>query len=287
MNQNSLIAFGRRHLKSWGLSLLIALCLLVVFFIGIAPKESPHLKKAQSLSNPNAFRYILDPGTPVLNLIVPEQLGVTQWQIGAYAQYQYHRYQSQSPPFPLSTADAEKTVAFHIIGELKAAAAHQYWIKITGVLFYRQVPGDIYHLVRPNDMRITSENRRYRFFQNYVPSKETFPEWNRPPVAKLVELGRVEIETEAGRFECTHYRVELGPDFPTHEIWANSKVLPLGIVRMQSQNEVLELMSFGQNKAITVPKLFQPVLQGISTLDYGCTSCHGSESCHESIFPPK
>jgi len=287
VNRTSFIAFGRRHLKSWGISLLISFCLLFVFLIGIAPKDLPHIKKARSLSNPNAFKQILDPSTPVLNLIAPEQLGVSHWQIGDYAQYQYHRYQSQSPSFPLSTAEADKTVAFHIIGELKVPTSRQHWMKTTGMHFFRQVPGDIYQLVRPDDMRMTSENRRYRFLQNYVPSKETFHDLSTLPVAKLVELGKEEIETEAGRFECMYYRVELGANSSTYKIWANAKVSPLGIVRMQSQNEVLELISFGKKIDFTIPELFQPVIQGISTLNYGCTSCHGSENCHEAIFPPK
>lgn len=287
MNRKSFIAFGQQHLKSWGISLLISFCLLFVFLIGIAPQETPHMKKARSLSIPNAFKQILDPFTPVLNLIVPEQLGITQWQIGEYAQYQYHRYQSQLPLFPLSAADADKIVEFHIIGELEANGSHYHWMKTTGTLFFRQIPGDIYQLVRLADMRMTSENRRYRFVQNYIPSKERFYEQNSLPIVKLVKLGPAEIETRAGHFKCMHYRVELGPDFPTHEIWANAKVGPLGIVRMQSQNEILELISFGQKTDITVPKLFQPVIQGTSKLDHGCTSCHGSDNCHESIFPPK
>ena len=160
-------------------------------------------------------------------------------------------------------------------------------MKITGLLFFREVPGDIYQLVRPNDMRITAENRRYRFLQNYVPGKEGFYDPSSHPVVKLVELGQEQIETDAGRFLCIHYRVTLGPEFPTLEIWANAEVQPFGIVRMQSQNEILELISFGKNTDITVPKLFQPVIQGTSKLNYGCSSCHGSDNFHESIFPPK
>ena len=287
MRQNRFVGF-RQHLKSWGISFLISLCLLIIFFIGIAPKEPPRLKKAQSLSDPNAFRQILSRVKPVLNLIAPEQLGVKHWQIGDYAQYQYHRYQGQPPPSsPLSPADAEKTVTFQIVGDLKTPTSRRYWMKTTGLLFFRHIPSDLYQLVHPNDIRMTAENRGYRFTKNYIPSKEAYGDPSHLPVVEYVKLGKATIETQAGHFECIHYRVELGPDFPTHEIWANAAVRPLGIVRVRSQNEVLELISFGQNRNITVPKLFQPVLQGISTLNHGCTSCHGSDNCHESISPPK
>lgn len=287
MNQKKLIGFGRRHLKSWGISFLVSFCFLFIFLIGVIPRERSHIEEAESLLDSDTFRYILDPATSALNLIVPEKLGVGHWEIGDYAEYQYHRYQSQPPSFPLSATDADKTVAFHIIGELETPAFQHYWMKITGLLFFRQIPGDIYQLVRPNDMRMTPENRAYKFFRNYVPSKEGFHDPNSLPRVKLVKLGRADIKTEAGRFECIHYRVELGPDFPTHEIWANAEVRPLGIVRMQSENEVLELTAFGEKSDFTVPKLFQPVFEGISKLDDGCTSCHGSDNCHESIFPPK
>lgn len=287
MNQNWLTESRRRYLMGWGISFLVSVCLLFIFLIGTAPTERPHIKKAQSLKNPNAFRQILDPFTPVLNLITPSELGVTQWQIGDYAEYQYHQYESEFPSFQLSTADADKSVGFHIIGGLEAFPSYHYWMKTTGMLFFRHLPGDIYQLVRPNDMRITSENRRYQLLENYIPTKEVYQDPNSFPIPKLVELGPTKIQTQAGYFECIHYRVELGPDFPTHEIWTNSKIRPWGIVRMQSENEVLELVSYGQNMDVTVPKLIQPLIEGISKLGAGCTSCHEAENCHESIFPPK
>ena len=109
------------------------------------------------------------------------------------------------------------------------------------------------------------------------------------PIAKLVELNREEIKTEAGSFECIHYRAELklNRNRSVLDIWASPTVPPLGIVRVRSENEMLDLISFGKDLEITVPSIFQPVIEGISKLDHGCTSCHGHENCHQSIFPPK
>lgn len=279
MNRNLLPQFGRRNLKGWGINLLISSFLAFVLFIVIVPKQNSQMKRTVLAPERDELKYSL-------HLITPSKLGVDHWQIGDYAQYKYRKYPSQSAPNLISDAST-KTLVFHIIDELKGVSSHQYWLKITGMIFFRKIPADIYQLVSPNDIRITSANRRYELYENYVPSKIEYDDQSTLPSAKLVKLGQDEIETQAGHFECVHYLVDLGPDLPAQEIWVNPKVRPLGIVRLQSQNEVLELTSFGQETEITVPELIQPVIQGISILDHGCTSCHGHDNCHESIFPPK
>lgn len=287
MRQNRFIAFERRHLKGWGISLLISLCMTYVFFVITTPKEKDQKQRTVIPPYHAELKYSL-------HLISPAQLGINQWQIGDYAQYEYRKPVYKPPSSDISEAYPEKTthlssttVAFHIIEKLTTSQIRRYWLKITGLLSFRDVPGDIYQLGYPNDIRPTMENRRYGFLQNYVPSKFSHHNLDDIPLAKLVKLGHDEIETQAGRFKCIRYRVDIGTNFPPQEIWVNTKVRPLGIVRMQSQNEILELISFGQNTDVPVPKLFQPVIQGISILDRGCTSCHGSNNCHESIFPPK
>ena len=287
MNLKKLTQFVRRNLKTWGIRFLISCFSAFVILLSIVPVKNPELEGVALAPDTNGFKYSL-------NLISPAALGVDHWQIGDYTQYRYHSRIPQIPLSILSSADTDgisdfstQTVAFHIIDELEDADSHRYWLKITGMFFFREFPGDIYQLVTPNDMRMTSKNRRYEFLKDYVPSRVKHHDQSTTPLAKLVELGQDEVETQAGRFECVHYRAELGPNLPVLEIWANPKVRPLGIVRVQSQDEVLELTSFGQEKEVRIPKLIQPVIQGISVLGYGCTSCHGEDNCHESIFPPK
>ena len=290
MYRNRLTQLVRCHLFSGqGINVIISLVLASVVLLIIIPKQNYQVSRDFLISDVREFKHIL-------NFIAPAQLGVDQWRVGDYAQYQYHKYRSHSLTStgaigetgdPSGFSDDSNRVSFHIIDKLKTPESHKYWMKIRGMLFFRNIAGDIYQLESPNDRRITTENRRYEFLDNYIPSKVEHYDFGDTPLAKLVELGQVEIKTEAGRFECTHYRVELGSTIPTIEIWANPKIRPLGIVRAQSQDEVLELISFGPKPDIAVPKLMQPVIQGVSILNHGCTSCHGADSCHESIFPPK
>ena len=283
MNRNWLTQFGWRGLGNWGIIFFISSSLAFIILMVIVPKENSEVK-IEILPAGSELKYSL-------HLIAPAQLGVEHWQIGDYAEYKYRKRLPQSV-LPAKETDTDsnfsvKTLGFHIIDELKASDFHRYWLRITGMLFFREVPGDIYQLGRPIDIQMTSENRRYEYLQNYFPIKVRSYDQDAIPLVKLVELGQAEIETEAGRFDCIHYRVELGEDFPAQELWANSKVRPLGIVRIRSGDETLELTSFGKEKEVKIPKLIQPVIQGISTLNHGCTSCHGQDNCHESIFPPK
>ena len=287
MRRNGFIEFGRRNLKGWLISLFISAIFAFVILLVITPKEKDIVKPPLA-SRAGELRY-------TLHLIAPMQLGVEYWQIGDYAKYQYSQGLSQQQPLStLSAPDTEdgpnfstKTLTFHIIDELSTADSRQYWLKITGMFSFRNIPVDIYQLGNPVDMRITPENRRYKFLQNYFPSKVEYLNQSAFPTAQLVKLGYDEIETKAGRFKCIRYQVDLGPKLPPQEIWVNPKVRPLGIVRAKSQDEIMELTAFGQETAITIPKLIQPVIQGISILDHGCNSCHGYDNCHESIYPPK
>ena len=282
MNKNLLTQFGAQSLKGWRVSFFISLCLTFVILLVIILKESPEAKSASLTPDVNTFKY-------TLNLIPPAQLGVKSWEIGDYSQYQFRTLlpQPPSPTFSTRNTTSPKTVEFHIVDELGKTDSHRYWLKITNMISFREFPGDIYQLVSRNDMRLTSENRRYELLPNYIPSKVSHYDQSTVPLAKLVKLGQAEVETQVGRFECIHYRAELGENLPTLEIWANAKIRPLGIVRVQSSDQILELISYGQKTDITVPTILQPVIQGISVLNHGCNSCHESENCHESIFPPR
>ena len=216
-----------------------------------------------------------------LNLIPPEQLGIGQWQIGDFARYRYRR--KQAPASNQLLFDREAT--FHIIAKLDDSG--RYWLKKKGFSYFRTVPKETYRYVTVHDLRITEENRRYDFHENYIPGKFSSCDQKNIPLAKLVKLGKEKIKTEAGTFECVHYRAEFGGALPHVEIWASATIPPLGIVRVRSETEMLDLLSFGQNTEIAVPKLIQPVIEGFSTLDFGCNSCHGNDDCHESIFPPR
>ena len=214
-----------------------------------------------------------------LNVVAPARLGIEQWKIGDYARYRKITLVGDDAP------SAPAFVDFHIIGELEESDAHRHWMKITGFRFFRHIPTETYRLVTASDLRMTPLNRTYNLTSGYVPQLEITGQPS--PQAKLIEIGPESIQTEAGTFECILYHAVLSDEKTVLKVWATSKVRPLGIVRVTSENETMELVSFGEKTDITIPTLLEPVIQGISRLESSCTSCHEVESCHERIFPPK
>ena len=138
MNLNMLAQFGRRNLKTWGISLLISSFLAFVILLAIVPAKNPEPGRFALAPDTNKFQYSL-------NLIPPVQLGIDSWQIGDYAQYQYHSRLPRIPSSIVSPADTDETsdlstetVAFHIIGELENPDSHRYWLKTTGMFFFEK-----------------------------------------------------------------------------------------------------------------------------------------------------
>ena len=273
MRQHRFLSFNLPNLRELVGTLLISafIAAFILIFILVLREQHVELEPCKSdnfISN--------------LNLIAPPQLGVRRWQIGDYAHYRHQRQRSENYD------KLDREVGFHIIGALEISGDQGYWLKQTGFFSFRTIPRDIYRWVKLHDLRTARGGMDYEYLQNYIPFRVEFCEQSDVPFAKLLKLGEEKIETEAGTFECIHYRAELTePSREALEIWVSPAISPLGIVRAQSENDILELISFGQNTEITIPKLIQPVIEGISTLDYGCNSCHGYETCHESIFPPR
>lgn len=276
MHQDRFLPFIRQSFQGLAWTVLISIFLAVLILFGIVSLRAQN-EKMRSCANED-FEY-------TLNLIAPMQLGVSRWEIGDYARYRYCRkrkWDSQQWLF-------DREVGFHIIDELEKSGTHGYWMRKTGFSPKRGVPMDIYRYATVGELRITPQNPRYEYLRNFFPMLLEFCDQAAIPLAKLVKLGKETIETEAGVFNCIHYRAELILNRKRRvlEIWSSPAIPPLGIVRVRSETDLLELMSFGKDPDITIPKLIQPVIEGISKLDHGCTSCHGSENCHQFIFPPK
>lgn len=276
-------------LHGWGQSLIIAGCLAIAVLVGL------HYIEKSSYEEFGLGECPTDDLAYSLNLIAPAQLGVEQWEVGDYAEYRYRRKlvtltsvaEQYFSPSEMKSRMSARNVKYHIVGELDKLGKKRHWIKVTGLEFIRTIPRESYQLVTPADMRITSENPRYDYVKDYVPSQFNLCHQNSMPLARLTKLGEVELETAAGRFECNHYRVEFGSGSDPIEIWTNPNVLPSGIVKVSTPNEVLELISYGCDIEYDIPKFIEPVITGISTLGEGCTSCHGYDNCHESIYPPR
>lgn len=275
--------------QGWGKSLIISVG------IAIAVLASLYYLEKSSYEEFGLGECPTDDISYSLNLIAPAQLGVEPWDVGDYAEYGYRRKlvtltavaEQYFRPGDMMARMSTRNVKYHIVGELSKSGKKRHWLKVTGLEFIRMIPRDTYQLVSPSDMRITSENPRYDYVKDYVPSQFNLCHQNSTPLATLKKLGEIELETPAGRFECTHYRVEFGGNSDPIEIWTNPKILPSGIVKVSTPSEVLELISYGCDMEFEIPKFIEPVIAGISTLGEGCTSCHGYDNCHESIYPPR
>ena len=278
--------FIRQSFQGWELSLLISVCVAGFILVGIFVFGKDSVKEIGSKENPK------DNMAYILNLIPPAQLGIAQWQIGDYATYRYRRRSTPGAvleryfgPDVMKERWSSRDVNFHIIAELTKSEQRHHWMRITGLSFYRNIPKDIYRLVSHSDLRITPDTPRYDFVRNYIPKRFNVYQQVATPMATLVKPEEVSLETPAGKFECIHYRVKVGANLTPVEIWTNPNILPLGIVRVSTPNEVLELASYGRDTEFNIPELIHPVIEGISTLERGCSSCHGSP-CHIFISPP-
>ena len=251
MRQSGFLYFIQQCFQGFTRTVLISICLAVTVLLAVI-LLTERKEKTRDCSNEGLIYE--------LNLIAPIQLDVNSWQIGDYASYRHWRKES-------STSDGslfDREVGFHVIGDLEDAGSHGYWLKKTGFPTSRTGSMDIYRWVTVHDLRITQKNRRYDFPRNHSPIRFTRCDQTSIPLAKLVKLGEEKIETEAGTFECIHYRAELRPNRNSLEIWASAAAPPLGIVRVRSQTTILELMSFGQETEIKVPKLIQPLIESFS-----------------------
>lgn len=279
----------QQSLHGWGKSLIISVGIAAAVLAGLYYMEESSYEEFGLGECPT------DDIAYNLNLIAPAELGVEKWEVGDYAKYRYRRKlvtltsvaEQYFSPSDMRSRAATRNVKYHIVGELSKSGKKRHWIKTTGLEFIRTIPRDTYQLVSPVDMRITSENPRYDYVKDYVPSQFNLCHQDSTALATLKKLGKVTLETSVGGLECTHYRVEFGPGSDPIEIWTNPKVLPSGIVKVSTPNEVLELVSYGRDMEFEIPKFIEPVIAGISTLGEGCTSCHGYDNCHESIYPPR
>ena len=272
----------RQGFEGWKLSLMISICLASVILVGIFVFYQ--VVKTEGSIDGDMLH--------TLNLISSTQLGVAEWQIGDYATYQYQRQprvyakaMKQDIPGFLKARLVPRKVKFHIIGELNTSEQKRYWMRAVGFSFYRDIPVDIYRLVSHADLRITPETPQFNFVRNYVPTLFDTYQQTSTPMATLVKLNEVSLETPVGILECIHYRVEVAGKPVLIEIWVNPKISPRGIVRVSTPKEVLELTAYGKDPDVDIPKLIQPVIEGISTLNRGCSSCHGTP-CHIFISPP-
>lgn len=220
-------------------------------------------------------------------LLTPKNFGISEWSVGQYAKYSIDdiRGMKRAPEFHV----VGKLEQDHKVAEVNNLVASDYfWVKTRGFESFRNLPSSDYQLVRTTDMRLKEKNFSFEFLDGYIPLENSFLQ-NHPLAdqAALRRIGRELVSTKAGEFSCDIWEADI--DGVILKIWASPLVPPLGIVRMESEKERLELSSYGvEANDMKVPEMFQPVLDGHSTIAHGCESCHASDhDLHTPVYPPR
>ena len=274
-------------LNSWVGSLVMAACLTSLFFGGnyfLKARNSSESKPDPALSARIVNGFGL---SEQWKQLVPEWFGIDEWARGQYAQYTMTGADgvTYAPEFQV----VGKLEQDHKVARVNNMNAEGYfWMRSSGFKTFRNLPGSDFHVMSAADMRFIKKTLSFEFFDDYIPIENSvLTGYARAPQASLTRVGREKVTTPAGAFACDIYEADLGGMIL--KIWANPLVPPLGIVRLTSETETLELKAYGvETEDMKVPPIFQYVIDGVSTVAVGCSSCHASHhDLHTPVFPPK
>ena len=211
--------------------------------------------------------------------VAPSELGIHRWNIGDAAVYE------------LKTNILRKQISFHVSAPARAQFSSEFWLTTKGLLQYNGTDIDIWRLLSLNALRPGSEREEFLFARGAIPF--SIPQRHVPVYPVILKyIGDENIETPIGVFRCKHYFVELqAPDghyAPLLELWANSKVLPIGIVRARWRDQVLDLVEIQKHPSPTIPAMLSETIaatqrknsQKIKVSEPAasvCIQCHKSE----------
>ena len=184
--------------------------------------------------------------------ISPEQLGIHAWNLGDFAAYQ------------LKTNTDRKQITFGVAAQPESPSPNEFWLRVEGLVRFNKVNVDLWRLLSVKSLRPGSESAEVLFAKGAVPflrQQQRFPPY---PVI-LEPVGEVNVKTESGSFKCQHYFAHLqapdGSTAPLLELWANSSVLPLGIVRARWRDEVLELVQTRAQPLRDIPEMLSKTIR--------------------------
>lgn len=210
--------------------------------------------------------------------ISPEQLGVHVWNVGDFATYQ------------LKTNTDYKQITFHVAVRSENPSRNEFWLRTEGLVRLNGVNVDLWRLLGVKSLRPGSESAKVLFAPGAIPFH--LQQRRAPPHPVLLEpVGEENVKTESGTFKCQHYFAYLqapdGSKAPLLELWANSSVRPIGIVRARWRDEVLELVQTQTLPLREIPSMLSKTIhmrqgRNIHTVDTShapsvCTQCHDGE----------
>jgi len=217
----------------------------------------------------------------------PSTVGISSWSIGEFAEYNYKRHSSASPWMAI----IPERVVVEVIGQSDSNHAlcqlngmvedREYWLRFVGMGGWRDVKGDTYRLVVPDDLRVSARTPAFSCIPGYFPISNRITGDVELPASTLRQIDSEMVQTRVGMVECTHAYVTVGgEENNVLEVWLNPLVRPLGIVRARSAIDTIELQAFGTRTPAPAATEMATVVEGRSTYARGCESCHQSE-CHE------
>ncbi len=200
-------------------------------------------------------------------LIPPKQLGIDKWDIGDYAAYQ------------LKT-NTENDQIFFSVPARESGSGKRHWLRTNGLTQFNAGRIELWRLLSETSLLPGTEADG--FF--YAGKSFLFPLHSimfPPSPILLQDLGSETIKTPAGEFKCRHYfarvRAPSGHLEPLMELWANTSVRPLGIVRARWRDETLDLVDVKSALLIEIPDVLLEAFNQNRLQDHGCAQCHSED----------
>lgn len=211
--------------------------------------------------------------------VAPSELGIHTWNIGDAAVYE------------LKTNILRRQISFHVSAQASAQFNSEFWLTTKGLLRYNGTDIDIWRLLSLSSLRPGSERAEFLFARGAVPF--SIPQRHLPAYSVILKyIGDENIETPIGVFKCKHYFVQLqapeGHSAPLLELWANPKVLPIGIVRARWRDQVLDLVEIQKQPRPKIPEMLSETIEATQRKSSHkvkipepaasvCIQCHKSE----------
>ena len=199
-------------------------------------------------------------------LISPEQVNVKNWQVGDTSVYH------------LQTNTESKQLTFQVAAQ-ETRRRDRFWLKTTGLFQFKGVDIELWRLLDNKNLRPGSELRGFYFSIDGLPfpaPRHRFP----PSPVVLEKRGDSVVVTPIGSIKCEHvFAYVRSPDGalePLLELWVNSAVRPLGIVRARWQDASLELVQADTNAVPEIPQVLLSEFDRNTHMERACTRCHAA-----------
>ena len=220
------------------------------------------------------FEFLIrDAPLPIRCLFLdPNRLKVKAWHTGDYSLYQW------------KSNFREKTISVQVAAEMDNGGEKLHWVKINGIKqFNHQIEVENWKLVNQRSFQRKNEIQSFSFIAGFIPIINGFRiDSIYSPTIELEKIGNELLKTHGGDFQCTNYLVSMvsndGARRPFLELWVNTDVRPLGIVRARWRDEFIEIIEVVPNRSVESSEIVKTQLNRKNAIrNQSCTQCHVDE----------